>query len=255
MQANVPVNVGGSLLLLIVFLLLALMGILAMSLLVNLITGRFAPRNLVLSKTIEVTFSKEGLKSSDGGPIEFGDLVSDNAVAISGERLREFSLPSGSHELHFVAANLHKPLSWVRGLFRGPIASVSASGTTLVTGGATLKVHGPSENGCDVPQDLNEFWVFAVNNVTGQYEEKIGLAAGQDPFSVTGSLTIFVRSGGGSSAVNRVVNTVSRQLGEVAAKFQATRVTQFPTGVSLSGSSSSLSGSTSTPDDDSSFSI
>lgn len=255
LQANVPVNVGGSIALLVLFLALAVLGILAMSLAVNVLTGRFAPLNLILSKSLDVVFTKAGLQLPDGSPVEFGDLVSDNVVKYDGERLREFTPPNVMPSLTFTAANLRKPMSWLKGLFRGPIATVSAGSTVLVTGGFGRKVDGPSSNGCTAPQDLNEFWVFSVTSVVGEYQPAIGSSTiDQQPFIASGSLTIFIRSGGGAASVSRVLESAQSQLRAVAEKFQPTTSPAIPN-APMFGASGFSPSSSSSADDDSSFSI
>lgn len=260
-QANVPVNVSGSIVLLIVFLILALLGILGMSLLVNMVTGRFAPRNMILTKTVSVKFTNSGMHMIDGSPLNFGDFLSDNVVDLSGSRLRTFSAPGGNTALKFTAANLRKPLTWVSGLFRGPMATVEAGKTLLVVGGHSRKVEGPTANGCSVPQDLNEFWIFSVDSIAGADATPAeGSLVASEPFVVTGSLTAFVRSGGGTEAVARVVNSVHTQMIDAGKRFATMSVpTSAPSSSSGSSSSSPVSQPPVTPttvvEDDGSFSI
>ena len=221
MRANVPVNVGGSIFLLVLFIALALLGILLMSLLVNSVTGRFAPRNLILAKTVEAQYADGSLRASDGSVLEIGSLLSENTIDYSPSRVRSFSLNANGQFLDFEASNLKRPTTWVRGLFRGPQASVSARTGEIVVGGTNVKLSGPTSGTATVRQDLNETWIFTVSNVEGGENSEVDAVTGaRGPLVVTGSLTVLVRSGGGPSALSRLQSNAEAGMSEVAKRFK-----------------------------------
>jgi len=222
MQANVPVNVGGSIFLLVLFIALAMLGILLMSLLVNSVTGRFAPRNLILAKTVEAQYSDGSLHGPDGVALEIGSLLSENTIDYSPSRVRSFSINANGTFLDFEASNLKKPTTWVRGLFRGPQASVSARGGEIVVGGSSVKLSGPTSGTATIRQDLNETWIFTVSNVEGGENSEVDAATGvRRPLVVTGNLTVLVRSGGGPSALSRLQSNAESGMSDTAKRFKA----------------------------------
>jgi len=221
MRANVPVNVGGSILLFLFFIILSVLGILLMSLLVNSTTGRFAPRNLVLAKSVEAQYSSEGLRGTGGTSLEIGPLLAENTIDYSPARVRAFSLNSNGQFLDFEASNLRKPMTWVKGLFMGPQAQVSARGEEIVVGGPGIKLSGPTSKACIIPQDLNEFWVFTVLSVEGGEHSDIDPATGaRRPLLVAGNLMVFLRNGGGPSALARLQSAAELGISEISKQFK-----------------------------------
>jgi hypothetical protein len=238
MRANVPVNVGGSILLFLFFVILSVLGILLMSLLVNSTTGRFAPRNLVLAKSVEAQYSPEGLRGPGGTSLELGPLLAENTIDYSQARVRAFSLNSNGRFLDFEASNLRKPTTWVIGLFKGPQAQVSARGEEIVVGGSGIKLSGPTPKPCTIPQDLNEFWVFTVLNVEGGENSDVDPVTGsRRPIQVTGNLTVFLRNGGGPAALAKLQSSAELGIFEVANRFKPK---QHPLGRSSDFSGTSL---------------
>jgi len=192
-----------------------------MSLLVNSVTGRFAPRNLILAKTVEAQYADGGLRASDGSVLEIGSLLSENTIDYSPSRVRSFSLNANGQFLDFEASNLKRPTTWVRGLFRGPQASVSARTGQIVVGGTNVKLSGPTSGTATVRQDLNETWIFTVSNVEGGENSEVDAVTGaRGPLVVTGSLTVLVRSGGGPSALSRLQSNAEAGMSEVAKRFK-----------------------------------
>jgi len=213
-RANVPVNVGRSILLLVLLLFAGLIGIVGVAYVVNRITGKFAPLIRVMMRTVPVRFTEATgmLENPDGSPIEFAPLLATDLVNPN-EAVQVQSFTRDG--LSFRATAGKGPKAWLLGLFTGPKAVVDGGGATLIVGSGT-SVEAPSSKPMDVPLNLNRLWIFRLTALEG-FEgggdsEMLGGAAAIR--TAQGQLSVLMLAGEGPDDLASVLRGIPGSLRE-----------------------------------------
>jgi len=208
-RSNVPVNVGGSILLFIVLILAGLIGILAVAFVVNRVTGKFPPLITVMMRTVDVRFAEAAavLENADGTALTFDPLLATDLVN-PGESVavQRFSRDG----LNFRATAGSGPRAWLLGLFTGPQAAVDAGGSIFISG-VESAVAEPSTDPQAIPLLLNRLWVFKVTETQGfSAASDASMLGGETPARVlTGTLSVLLMVGEGPDGLASVLRRVS----------------------------------------------
>lgn len=209
-RSNVPVNVAKSLLLLIALLLLGLLGVVAVAFGVNVATAKFPMLFKVMMRTVEVRYdvTRGELETPQGGtlelkPLSTADLVDPGATA----KVSAFSKDG----LLFEASAGRGPISWLLGLFTGPRAYVSASGSAIIVG---PKDQTATTEPVEIPIDLNNLSIFRVTAVEATEErgDESMVSASPAVGSVRGALSILLLSGAGPDQLQDALETAKRRI-------------------------------------------
>ena len=169
LQANVPVNVGGSVLLLAALIALALIGLLAVSALVNWFTGRFPPLTEIYMTSVPARVTITGVVGEDGESFSLPAMTVESLVSHDDAATRQFTDKSGGR-INFFASKASFPVGVVRGFFRGPESTVESPTFEMLVGNG-YQVEGPGRGPFRIDRSLKRGWAFTVDSVTGDTPE------------------------------------------------------------------------------------
>jgi hypothetical protein len=208
-RSNVPINVGGSLVVLVVLIVAGLIGILAVAFIVNRVTGKFPPLITVMMRTVDVRFAESQgiLENADGTPFEFEPLLADTLLnPQESKAVQRFS----RNGLNFRASAGVGPRAWLLGLFTGPQASVDAGGSLFMSG-VESSIAEPSTTPQPIPLMLNRLWVFKVTEAQGfSPTTDVWMQGGDRPERiVNGTLSVLMMVGEGPDGLESVLRRVS----------------------------------------------
>jgi len=199
-RAYVPLNVGRSLLLLFLLLLSGLLFLLGIAVLVNLLTGRFAPLNVIMYRTDDVAIGDASLGFGEPNNPNvakvFEELTSANDIESDDTGTKRHFTIDG---LEFRATLGGTTLDRLKGLVNGATATVrDEGGSPLIVGGRTSSgafKDGPSS----VSLTLDGTWIFRPTAIEG-FDDGMNdplTRGGSNLRTVRGKLTFLVREGAG----------------------------------------------------------
>lgn len=202
LRAILPLNVGRSIILLTLLLGGGILLLLGVALAVNVLTGRFAPLNVMMLRTYEVSFGDDSSGFGEPNDIDtlknFAELTSKFDIEHERERSKR-SFSAGG--LQFRASMGSSIRERLRGLFNGSQGYVSAdSDAPLIVGSghASTKLR---DGESPIPLSLDGTWIFRPTAVRGfdRRTDDFVDTADAERRTVVGALTFVLREGAGPS--------------------------------------------------------
>jgi hypothetical protein len=240
LRAFLPLNVGRSILLLLLLLAGGVLLLLSVALGVNLLTGRFAPLNVIMLHGFDVVFNGDGsdfVEPDDQTKVKvFGELTSRYDIEEDKERTKRTFSADG---LTFRAVLGSSFGAKIRGLINGATGTVRYdSNAPLIVGtskGATSLHAGPQA----IALSLDGTWIFRPTAVTRLEDNDFTDSPQSSVRSVGGHLTFIIREGADSRDF--------RQLRQSAFRELSNGIDQYAQSETMSRPNGSVRGQTATP--------